>query len=107
MARNRNGGGAQFLGRAKKIFGNECFYCGLPAPSTIDHVIPHSRDGRLTKYNLVPCCERCNQAKGDSILWLEWEPPQGGKVHSMWVNPWPRDYPVNHALLAEWQTQGP
>lgn len=26
MARNRNGG-AQFLGRAKKVFGNECFYC--------------------------------------------------------------------------------
>ena len=41
-----------------------CGYCGSSA-STIDHVIPKSRGGKDAWENLVACCLRCNNAKGD------------------------------------------
>ena len=43
---------------------HRCAYCGKSA-STIDHVLPRSRGGRDTWENLVACCLRCNNAKGD------------------------------------------
>jgi len=44
--------------------GHRCAYCGGQA-STIDHVIPRSRGGRDEWENLVACCLRCNNVKGD------------------------------------------
>jgi len=41
-----------------------CAYCGGSA-STIDHVIPRSRGGADSWENLVACCLRCNNLKGD------------------------------------------
>lgn len=41
-----------------------CAYCGHSA-STIDHVLPRSRGGQDTWENLVACCLRCNNVKGD------------------------------------------
>jgi 5-methylcytosine-specific restriction endonuclease McrA len=41
-----------------------CGYCGASA-STIDHVHPRSRGGKDTWENLVACCLRCNNVKGD------------------------------------------
>jgi 5-methylcytosine-specific restriction endonuclease McrA len=41
-----------------------CAYCGNAA-STIDHVIPRSRGGADSWENLVACCLRCNNVKGD------------------------------------------
>jgi len=41
-----------------------CGYCGMSA-STIDHVIPRSRGGADSWENLVACCLRCNNMKGD------------------------------------------
>jgi len=41
-----------------------CGYCGASA-STIDHVIPRSRGGADSWENLVACCLRCNNIKGD------------------------------------------
>ena len=41
-----------------------CGYCGGSA-STIDHVIPRSRGGADSWENLVACCLRCNNIKGD------------------------------------------
>ena len=32
---------------------------------TLDHVLPKSRGGDKGWLNLVTCCERCNQIKGD------------------------------------------
>jgi 5-methylcytosine-specific restriction endonuclease McrA len=43
---------------------HRCCYCGNPA-NTIDHVLPRSRGGRDSWDNLVACCLRCNNAKGD------------------------------------------
>jgi 5-methylcytosine-specific restriction endonuclease McrA len=47
---------------------NQCQYCGIiesPRDMTIDHVIPRSRGGENTWTNLVTCCKRCNQKKGN------------------------------------------
>lgn len=41
-----------------------CAYCGGSA-TTIDHVVPRSRGGADSWENLVACCLRCNNAKGD------------------------------------------
>lgn len=47
---------------------NTCQFCGRVFPSadlTLDHVVPRSRGGRSSWENLVACCYRCNNAKGD------------------------------------------
>ena len=43
---------------------HRCAYCGGHA-STVDHVLPRSRGGRDTWDNLVACCVRCKNLKGD------------------------------------------
>ena len=60
-----------------------CAYCGAHA-STIDHVQPRSRGGADSWENLVACCLRCNNVKGDrtpqEMNWeLRWmpQPPRG------------------------------
>jgi 5-methylcytosine-specific restriction endonuclease McrA len=47
---------------------NTCQFCGSVFPSselTLDHVLPRSRGGRSCWENLVTCCYRCNNTKGD------------------------------------------
>jgi len=44
--------------------GQRCGYCGGTA-NTIDHVFPRSRGGADSWENLVACCLRCNNLKGD------------------------------------------
>ena len=46
---------------------HRCGYCAGPA-DTIDHVLPRSRGGGDTWENLVACCLRCNNIKGDRML---------------------------------------
>jgi len=62
---------------------HRCGYCGKAA-STIDHVLPRSRGGADTWENLVACCLRCNNVKGDRTPQeMRWElrttplPPRG------------------------------
>jgi len=43
---------------------HRCAYCGAHA-TTVDHVLPRSRGGADSWENLVACCVRCNNAKGD------------------------------------------
>jgi 5-methylcytosine-specific restriction endonuclease McrA len=46
-----------------------CRYCGKTGVTlTIDHVVPKSRGGRETWENMVVCCARCNNRKGDQNL---------------------------------------
>lgn len=57
---------------------HRCAYCEGFA-NTIDHVLPRSRGGGDTWENLVACCLRCNNVKGDKtpqeMGWrLRWEP---------------------------------
>ncbi len=53
------------LGSLRKNRG-VCTYCGGPCGMSgqLDHMIPVSRGGLATKYNLVLCCRGCNTAKG-------------------------------------------
>ena len=64
---------------------HRCAYCGKAA-STIDHVQPRSRGGKNTWENLVACCLRCNNVKGDRTPQeMHWElrlvpqPPRGSQ----------------------------
>jgi 5-methylcytosine-specific restriction endonuclease McrA len=43
---------------------HRCGYCGNSA-NTIDHVMPRSRGGADSWENLIACCLKCNNAKGD------------------------------------------
>jgi len=43
---------------------HRCAYCGAGA-TTIDHVVPRSRGGADSWDNLVACCLRCNNQKGN------------------------------------------
>jgi 5-methylcytosine-specific restriction endonuclease McrA len=45
-----------------------CQYCAQTFPAselTLDHVIPRSRGGESSWENLVACCYRCNNRKGN------------------------------------------
>jgi 5-methylcytosine-specific restriction endonuclease McrA len=47
---------------------NTCQFCNGTFPAselTLDHVVPRSRGGRSSWENLVACCYRCNNKKGD------------------------------------------
>ena len=64
---------------------HRCAYCGAAA-STIDHVLPRSRGGMDSWENLVACCLRCNNVKGDRTPQeMNWNlrfiphPPRGGQ----------------------------
>ena len=68
---------------------NTCQYCGRIAPAadlTLDHVVPRSRGGSSGWENLVACCLRCNNVKGDRTPQeMDWElrflprPPRGAQ----------------------------
>jgi len=45
-----------------------CQYCGKTGQLTIDHIVPRSRGGRDVWKNVVACCMRCNNKKGDMTL---------------------------------------
>ncbi len=46
-----------------------CQYCGKSGSTmTIDHIVPKSRGGKETWSNMVVCCARCNNRKGDRTL---------------------------------------
>ena len=47
-----------------------CQFCGRVLPAgelTLDHVIPRSRGGHTDWDNLVACCHKCNNMKGDRM----------------------------------------
>ena len=44
--------------------GHRCAYCRRSG-TTVDHVMPRSRGGPDSWENLVACCVRCNNSKGD------------------------------------------
>lgn len=62
--------------------GDRCVYCEenqrgptfldkVPIRLTLDHLIPTSKGGRTVRSNLVTCCNRCNNARGDMDI-VEW-----------------------------------
>ncbi len=45
-----------------------CYYCESPGPKTIDHIIPLSKNGPNKGFNLVACCNSCNNLKANYTL---------------------------------------
>ena len=43
----------------------QCQYCGSKKDLTLDHVLPKSRGGNSTWFNLTTACKKCNSLKGD------------------------------------------
>lgn len=60
-----------------------CAYCSRPnfehlnprACLERDHVVPRSRGGLTTGGNTVPACRDCQETKGNSLLWMDYMPP--------------------------------
>lgn len=44
---------------------NNCWYCGVSDPSTVDHVHPIVKGGSDDLDNLVLACKSCNSSKRD------------------------------------------
>jgi 5-methylcytosine-specific restriction endonuclease McrA len=55
----------------KKDFKNECAYCGEKTSLEIEHIIPVSKGGGLTKSNIIPSCKKCNINKGNKNF-IKW-----------------------------------
>lgn len=51
----------------QKLFGagSHHTHCGFP---TIDHVVPHSKGGKISLDNVVASCQSCNNDKADLTL---------------------------------------
>jgi 5-methylcytosine-specific restriction endonuclease McrA len=55
----------------KKQYKYRCVYCGEKKELARDHIIPLSKNGPLTKENIVPACKRCNSIKGNRPVLLQ------------------------------------
>lgn len=42
-----------------------CRYCMKSPATTVDHIVPRCRGGSNKQVNLVGCCSKCNETKGD------------------------------------------
>lgn len=83
--------------------GQHCAYCG-GAANTIDHVQPRSRGGADSWENLVACCLRCNNKKGNRTLgemnWTLRIRPRAPHGSSWMVRGIERDVPQWEEFLA-------
>ena len=60
-----------------KYFNDTCAYCGMTEEDHQnkfnqclhqEHIIPLSKNGEYTKYNIIPSCKTCNTSKGNRDL---------------------------------------
>jgi 5-methylcytosine-specific restriction endonuclease McrA len=49
--------------------GHACVQCGGTDALTLDHIWPASKGGGDAEHNLQTLCKRCNERKGDKVLW--------------------------------------
>lgn len=75
--RKANWNGMNWIRQAKRLAiylrdGLACAYCGASvedgASLQLDHVVPVEKGGANEAGNLITCCDRCNQAKGERNL---------------------------------------
>jgi 5-methylcytosine-specific restriction endonuclease McrA len=69
-------------------YGVKCQYCGLNVPDTFDHYLPKTSfpEFSILAINLIPCCPKCNEKKGDS-----WLGDDGNRVIvNMYFDPMPQ-----------------
>lgn len=51
---------------------DECIYCGVKGPLTVEHILPRSCGGPDIPDNAIRVCQSCNSSKGGSRLY-EWK----------------------------------
>jgi len=54
--------------KAENVFardGYKCWYCGNTRDLTVDHILAQSKGGKNSWKNLICCCKKCNNDKGD------------------------------------------
>ena len=82
-ARQMNYNGSKWIRPEKRLAiyirdNFHCVYCGKDLRNvkaklrTLDHVVAVAHGGVNTQHNLVTCCKRCNESKGNKTL-REWE----------------------------------
>ncbi|HUI06744.1 MAG TPA: HNH endonuclease [Verrucomicrobiae bacterium] len=74
--------------RIIKLYGNECFKCGLSGRETklhIDHIRPQALGGDAAFRNLQPLCEKCGGEKGNA------EPSERAVYNTIYFGPQPSD----------------
>ena len=76
-----------------------CGYCGRFG-STLDHVVPQSKGGQNTWYNLITACEECNHLKADMDL-SEFEREYGAKL--LWQPYVPDPNKLNKDQMLVWE----
>jgi 5-methylcytosine-specific restriction protein A len=66
--------GSKWLTRARRLGiylrdGLACVYCGATVEDgtqlSLDHIIPYSEGGSTKSDNLVSCCKKCNDSRGN------------------------------------------
>lgn len=71
---NRSGQGMKWIRTAKRLAiylrdGLACAWCGATIEDgtilTLDHLTPQSKGGSNHERNLVTCCKRCNDSRGN------------------------------------------
>lgn len=65
-------------------FGGKCFYCSKelqPSEGTRDHLVPKSKGGPRSIFNMVPSCRKCNTIKGDRLP-TEEEKQRAKEIHT-------------------------
>lgn len=64
---------------------NHCYYCNAKmTTTTVEHVIPVSRNGSGNDYNVVLACPTCNFSKQDRLFGLEWLPETVHAIPRAW-----------------------
>lgn len=54
-----------------ELFDYRCAYCGKSGKLTMEHIVPVSNGGILTKANIIPACQHCNSSRGNKDIY-EW-----------------------------------
>jgi len=61
---------ANIRSRIPAILSDKCQYCNIDSPRTFDHYLSmgHFPEYSVHALNLLPCCNACNQLKGEHLL---------------------------------------
>ena len=56
-----------------ELFDFKCAYCGSKDKLSMEHLLPVSKGGALTKANIIVACQHCNSSRGNKDLqdWLQ------------------------------------